>query len=59
MDNVRLQKFYGLYHWKSQCQKAEKKATNELLLRGLKQASAEGLDIDFEEVQNVFDDLQK
>ncbi|XP_045191531.2 uncharacterized protein LOC123548390 [Mercenaria mercenaria] len=57
-DNERYQKFHGLYKWKSQCKTKDTVASNGLLLDALRKATTKGMDIDFEEVQNVFDELQ-
>ncbi|KAL4234307.1 hypothetical protein ACF0H5_005958 [Mactra antiquata] len=57
-DNVRNQIFQCLYTWTMVCEKQQgKKPTNGLLLEAMKQAADKGLIIDWEEVQNIYDDI--
>jgi acyl-CoA-binding protein len=56
-ENERYQKFYALYQWKSNKENDGGRTSNMDLLQDLMKAAKEGVDIDFEEVQNVFDEL--
>ncbi|XP_060581953.1 uncharacterized protein LOC132738466 [Ruditapes philippinarum] len=56
-ENERYQKFHALRLWKSNKEKDGGRTSNMDLLQDLMKAAKEGIDIDFEEVQNVFDEI--